>query len=57
MTAGWREERRLAQASGPDKVNFIISCIVCDEKLKWPQELGVSEKNSTVEKVKFMCSP
>jgi len=55
MTAGWREERRLAQASGPDKVNFIISCIVCDEKLKWPQELGVSEKNSTVEKVKFMC--
>jgi len=57
MTAGWRGERRLAQASGPDKVNFIISCFVCDEMQKQPQELGVSDKNSTVETVKCTCSP
>jgi hypothetical protein len=57
MTVGWTEDRRLAQASGPNKVNFIISCIVCDEKQNQLQELGVSDKNSIVEKVKFMCSP
>jgi len=57
MTAGWRVERRLAQACGPNKVNFIISYTVCDEKENQPQELGVSDKNSTMEKVICMCSP
>jgi hypothetical protein len=55
-TAGWREERRSAQASGHNKVNFIISCIACDEKQNQLQELGVSDEKSTVEKVICMCS-
>jgi len=57
MTVEWREEGRLGQAIGLNIVNFIISCIVCDEKQNQPQELGVSDKNSTMEKVICMCSP